>query len=87
MYISPALALFIDTTVTILAQSGYIIQKKAHQSVEAHNSTITNESERKSGFYTCKWILGISIATIAGFFHAGKCQIIFFPHSLNPHYF
>jgi len=72
MYISPGLALTIDTMATIFCQSGYVIQKKGHQSVEAHNANIHNESERKSGFFTCKWVVGMSIAVTAAVFHAGK---------------
>lgn len=73
MYISPWIALSIDTFATLLAQTGYTIQKKGHMSVEAHNALSPNPKERKNGFYTKTWIAGFALACFAGAMHAGKC--------------
>ena len=75
MYISPTIALIIDTGATLLCQSGYVIQKKGHQSVENFNARQTNEHDRKSGFITCTWVIGFSISCVSAALHASK-----YPH-------
>ena len=69
MGISSAVALIIDFFATFLCQSGYVLQKKGHVSVESHNAA--NETENKmSGFTTWTWLLGFLVSTLAGVLHA-----------------
>lgn len=68
--ISSELALAIDTAATFVCQSGYIVQKKAHQSVESYNSQQVREEDRKSGFITCTWVLGFLLSMFAAIVHA-----------------
>lgn len=71
MYISPSSALFIDFLATCICQGGYIVQKKAHQSVEKFNADQDTPDKHKSGFITCGWFLGFVLAGTAGILHAG----------------
>ena len=77
MYISPSWALIIDFLATCICQSGYIVQKKAHQSVEKFNADQDTPDKHKSGFITCGWFLGFVLAGTAGILHAGKFKFTF----------
>ena len=69
MGISSGVALLIDFFATFLCQSGYVLQKKGHVSVESHNTA--SETENKlSGFTTWIWFMGFLVATLAGVMHA-----------------
>ena len=72
VYISPGLALTIDTVATFVCQGGYTIQKKGHMSVEAGNAQQVDPRDRKSGFLTGVWIFGFFLSCLAGLLHAGK---------------
>ena len=74
VHISALWALVTDTFATFVCQAGYMIQKKGHMSVEAHNAQVADPKDRKSGFLTLTWAIGISISFIAGFLHAGKIK-------------
>ena len=76
MYIPSSVALIIDTVATLLCQGGYVIQKKGHMSVEAHNTVTRNVDDKKSGFMTCTWFWGFALSLFAGFLHAGKFTIV-----------
>ena len=75
MYLSPGFALTIDTIATFICQSGYVIQKRGHMSVEAANMQVSDPKQRKSGFFTCIWLTGFIVSLSAGFLHACKYPI------------
>ena len=77
MYIKASVALAFDTFATLMCQTGYLIQKRGHQSVEAHNTNVSDPKDRKNGYLTWKWIVGITISVLAGFIHACKSLCFF----------
>ena len=72
MTISSGFALLIDSLATLLCQSGYVLQKKGHMSVESHNASTNENDNKKSGFITCIWAIGFGMSCIAGILHASK---------------
>ena len=42
-------------------------------SVEAFNVAQDNVDDRRSGFFTCKWVIGFICSLIAGILHVGRC--------------
>ena len=72
MSLTPSTALLIDAGAQLILQTGFLVQKVGHKSVEEYNSQQDSAKNHRSGFCTWAWFLGILLTLSGAGLHAGK---------------